>query len=516
MQRIPLSLAKYIRSFWISELILTYFHIDKQGVLIDWSGHPRHYGLPLLENGQPAAAQISFLEGVLPIEHTQVLEFVVVGSGRVAHVHLIPFEQGTWVLMFDATAEHDRQQQMQQQYNELSIQSYRQMQLLEDLEIARQQLEAEKQNLQQVAQEKSRFIAGLSHELRTPLTSIVGYTDLLEEAQAVEEKENEYLGTVKRNASYLLNLIDNVLEQARSETQQVTINPIHCSIKKLLMDIKRLFLPMAHERKLTFQLDMAADLPEQLLLDEIRFRQVLINLITNALKFTKQGSVSLSLHWQADRLHFSVTDTGAGISEPGKVKIFQAFHREQSTQHIQGVGLGLSISRDLVELMGGKLQLESVLDKGSRFFADIYAPVPQSVPASIAVPLELPQNLSNYSVLLAEDSVGIRTLMALYLQEGGYQTLLAEDGVQAVKMALQYQPNALLMDLQMPVLDGFAATRELRQQGFEAPIIALSASTLAQDRKEAMQAGCNLYLMKPLDADYLLLNLQKILHPASA
>jgi len=513
MQRLPPSLAKYIYSLWSSELILTYFHVDNQGLLVDWVGHPRHYGLPTPEKGQPITTQISFLEGILPIEHTQVLEFIGVGSGRVAHVHLIPFEQGTWVLMFDATAEHDRQQQMQQQYNELSVQSYRQTQLLQNLETARQQLETEKHHLEKTTQEKSQLIAGLSHELRTPLTSIVGYTGLLEGAQEIENKENEYLGTVKRNASYLLNLIDNVLEQARSESQHVSIHPINCQIKKLLEDIKHLFLPMAQERTLVFQLDYAADLPEQILLDEIRFRQILINLITNALKFTTQGSVSLHVHWQTNRLYFSVEDTGLGISEEGKAKIFQAFHREKEATHVQGVGLGLSISRHLVELMDGKLQLESELNKGSRFFADVQAPATQSMPQPMETAAQLPQSLGDYTVLLAEDSLGIRTLLELYLQEGGYKTLLAEDGAQAVKMALQYQPDAVLMDLQMPVLDGFAATQELRQHNFNAPIVALSASTLAQDRKEAMQAGCDLYLMKPLDADYLLSNLQDILNP---
>lgn len=518
MQRIPLSLAKYVRSLWMSEFIITYFHVDNQGLLVDWAGHPRHYGLPVPEIGKSATAQISFLEGFLPVEHTQILEFVGVASGRVAHVHLIPVEQGSWVLLFDATVEHDRQQQMQQQYNELSIQSYRQTQLLQDLEMARQQLEEEKQSLEQNAQEKSQFIAGLSHELRTPLTSIVGYTNLLGEHQPIENKENKesnYLDTVKRNANYLLNLIDNVLEQARSETQQVSINPINCFIKKLLEDIKHLFLPMAGERKLAFELDYAADLPEQVLLDEIRFRQVVINLITNALKFTTRGSVSLQVYWQAERLHFSVKDTGPGISEAGKAKIFEAFHREQSTTHVQGVGLGLSISRHLVELMGGKLQLESELGKGSTFFADIHAPAAQNAPQAISAPTALPQSLGDYTVLLAEDSLGIRTLMELYLQEGGYKTLLAEEGAQAVKMALQHLPDAVLMDLQMPVLDGFAATQALRRQGFTAPIIALSASTLAQDRKEALQAGCDLYLMKPLDADYLLSNLQQVLPPNS-
>ncbi len=518
MQHIPLSIAKYIRSLWMSELILTFFHVNKQGILVEWGGHPRHYGLPTPITGQSASEQISFLEGAIPAEHTQILEFVGVGNEKVAHVHLIPFENGTWILLFDASAEHDRQQQIQQQYNELSVQSYRQTQLLQGLETARQQLEIEKIKLEQSAQTKSRFIASLSHELRAPLTSIVGYTHLLDEAEKAEEQESSYLNSVKQNAGYLLNLIDNVLEQTRSETQQVTIHPINCKIKNTLEDLKSLFFPMAKEKQLDFKLESAAEIPEQLLLDELRLRQVLINLMSNALKFTEHGFVSLSLSWQANRLSFQVEDTGPGISKEGQAKIFDAFHREKSTQHVQGVGLGLAISRQLIELMDGELRLESELGKGSLFSADIYAPAGQNtsqiLSSSPTTLLDSADN-SRYTILLAEDNLGIRTLLKLYLDEGGYQVLLAENGEQAVQIALQHQPHAILMDLQMPILDGFAATYELRQQGFTAPIIALSASALSQDRQEALQAGCSLYLMKPLDAEYLWLNLHNILNPSA-
>ena len=296
MAKIPLSIAKYIRSMWMAETIMTYLHIDEQGHLMDWGGYPQHYGLDNLANGKSAIEQINFLEGLLNLPHTQVLQFMRVKEGRCAHVHIIPLDKGAWVLMFDATEEHERQQVMQQQLNELSIFSYRQSQLLQDLETAREQLVEEKNQLEQVSELKSHFLSTLSHELRTPLTSIVGYTELLDNAEQADAHQVNYLASVKNNANHLLSLIDNVLDQATLEAGQVVLNPNSCEVRQILTDLKSLFFHIAQEKGLVFEIKIPVTTPVRVTIDELAFRQVLINLITNAIKFTEKGFVRVTIN----------------------------------------------------------------------------------------------------------------------------------------------------------------------------------------------------------------------------
>jgi len=495
---VPLSIVKYIRSMWMAENIVTYLHIDEQDNLAEWSEHSLYYGLSNLTVGQPAVEQLDFLEGLLSVPHSQVLPFVQIGSGKCAHVHIIPSEDGTWILLFDATAEHDRQQTVQQRLNELLLLSYRQSQLLQELELARQRLVEEKQQLEIAGELKSRFIASLSHELRTPLTSIVGYTKLLEEIQQQDVRESSYLASVKSNANHLLSLIDNVLEQAKLEVGQVVLRPTSCDVKQLLADLQSLFFPHAREKGLKFETQCGPGLPTRVTLDELRFRQILINLITNALKFTKHGFVRVTLDWQDNYLEFAVADSGPGISRGEQERIFSAFYRENSVQSLPGAGLGLSISHHLVSLMEGTIKVESSLGQGSVFSGKVFAPLANyhSLPAT--------GEKIGLTILVADDSLDLRTLMQIYLEDGGYQVITAQNGEEAVSLALQMQPALILMDMQMPIVNGYLAVQQLRERNFRQPIIALSGSTLSQDQNYAYQMGCNHYLIKPVRATQLL------------
>lgn len=516
MSTIPLSIAKYIRAWWMSELILTYIHIDREGLLAGWGGHPRHYGFPPLITGKPAIEQIPFLEGLLPVQHTEVLEFVQLERGRAAHIHLIPFHGGTWVLLFDATAEHDRQQKIQQQLNELSLLNYRQSCLVQELETARQALQGEKQRLEKAESVKSQFIAGLSHELRAPLTSIVGYTNLLNQIQQVDQQESEYLSSVRSNASHLLALIDNILDQTRLETGQVLLQPANCNIKQLVTDIRALFFPLTREKELTLEMQTSDNLPALLVVDELRFRQVLINLLNNALKFTQQGFIRLRLSWQEDRLIFEVTDSGPGITPASLEKIFMPYHREKEARTRQGVGLGLAITSQLVELMGGQIKVSSTLGKGSVFSGFVKAitavKLTAEQTAETTIPPETAAREKGKKVLIAEDTLVIRVLMENYLQESGYIVFSASDGEEAVKLAESVQPDLVLMDMLMPQMDGYTAVQTLRAIGFTKPIIALSASSVTEDKEAAFQAGCDEYLLKPVSLEALLDTVAQMLH----
>ncbi len=493
---IPIKIAKYIHSVWMSEMILTYLHIDHQGILVGWGGYPRHYGIPELTAGQSATEQISFLEGLLPVTRTQVLQFLCLEGGRYAHVHLVPFEEGHWILLMDATIEYEKQQKIQQQVNDLSLLSYRQSQLLQELETTRQMLAEENRQLEENSVLKSRFIASLSHELRTPLTSIVGYTKLLDQSAQDSAEELDYLHNVKNNANHLLTLIDNLLEQAQLESGQVTLQLGSCDLKQLITDIKSLFYPQSQQKNLQFETHLQYNLPNRLLIDELRFRQVLINLVANAMKYTEQGFVQVVLGWEEDRLEFTVVDSGPGISADSQQKIFAPFHRDSAAHAYPGVGLGLTISHHLVNLMGGDLKVESHLGEGSVFSGFIRAPLVQSSPTTY------PNAIAR--ILIAEDNVVIHELIEIYLKEGGYTVMNASNGEEAVQIALANHPDLILMDMQMPILDGYSAVQQLRAQQFTRPIIGLSASNLLADQNAALEAGCDHYLTKPVSIENLL------------
>jgi signal transduction histidine kinase len=510
MATIPLSIAKYLRSIWMAERIMTYLHIDKHGDLVDWGGYPEHYGLTQLIAKQPAIEQIDFLDGMLNIPHSQVLQFMRVGAGRCAHVHIVPLEKGTYVLMFDATTEHDQQQKMQQQVNELSILTYRQNQLVQELEMTRQKLAEEKRQLEQASELKSRFIATLSHELRTPLTSIVGYTKLLDDAQEADVREANYLDRVKNNANHLLSLIDNVLDQATLEAGTVALRPSNCEIKQLVANLKSLFFPTTQEKDLVFEINIQNNFPARVMIDELRFLQVLINLISNAIKFTEKGFVRITLSWEIGQLAFSVADSGPGISKEAQQKIFTPFHRENTAIAVPGAGLGLAISHHLVKLMGGELTVDSLLGQGSKFNGFIQASIAQQ---NLVSNHETDSEMSSISakILIADDSWDIRTLMEIYLEDGGYTVFEASDGSEAVDLALEIKPDLILMDMQMPVMNGYEAVQQLRNQNFIRPIIALSGSALTQDQSYALEVGCNDYMIKPVSPDELLEKIEKIL-----
>ena len=504
---LPLSVVKYIRSVWIAETIMTYLQIDEQGNLVSWGGHPRHYGLTNLTTGQPVVEQVNFLEGMLNVPYSQVLHFVRVGEERCANLHIVPIDNGTYVLMFDATAEHDRQQKMQQQVNELSILTYRQSQLLQELESTRQALKKEKQQLEQASELKSNFIATLSHELRTPLTSIVGYTKLLDEAKQANTRETNYLNTVKDNANHLLLLIDNVLEQTKLEAGQTALQHSNCNVRRLLADLNSLFFPTAQAKNLNFEIEVQPNLPPQLMLDELRLRQVLINLITNAFKFTDQGFVRISVSWQAEHLEFSVADSGTGISPAAQQKIFTAYHREPTNHVIQGAGLGLAISHHLLGLMGGKLRVESSLGQGSVFSGFIQAPLIYNL-----LPEENNLPKHDLTILVADDSIDVRNLMEIYLEEGGYKVIGACNGKEAISLAIEAKPDLIFMDMQMPIVNGYEAVQQLRKINFTQPIIALSGSSLVHDHSYALEVGCNKYLLKPVSPESLLTTVKQVLN----
>lgn len=503
MATFPLSIAKYIRSIWLADSIIAYLHIDKQGNLVSWGGHPRHYGLSNLTAGQPATEQLCFLEGLLSVPHSQRLDFVNLGSERYANVHIIPAADGIWVLLIDATLEHDQKQKMQQQVNELTLLTYRQSQLLQELETARKALEEEKQKLEEIIESKSRFITSLLQDTNVPAACVVSYTQLLNKVERAEVHATDYLISVKESTNQLLSMIDNVLDEAKLEVGQVALCTSSCDIKVLLDNLESVFRPVALAKGLLFQMDIKESVPGRVMLDELRFRQILINLITNALKFTHKGFVSVTVSWQMNRLEFVVADSGPGISLEAQNKFFSSAFPDDlndASSTFSKSKLGLAIGRHIVKLMGGDLTVESSSQRGSIFSGYVKAPLGYSSSSK--------NDNGNFAtlgvILIVEDSPDVRILMELYLEEGGYTVLTTDNGIEAVSLALQHQPDLVLMGIQLPGINGYEAIKQLRTQHFTKPIVAISASTLLQDQYYALEVGCNYYLVKPVSAEDLL------------
>ncbi len=501
MARIPFSIIKYVRFLWMSEKVITYLHIDAQGQLVDWGGYPNYYGLVNLVIGKQATEQISFLEGLLPVVHTEVIQFLRVGTGNSAHVHIVPYQNHTWILLFDATAEHDRQQKVQQQANELSILNYRQSRLIQQMEETWQALTEEKQQLEQISQAQGRFFVTLSQELRASLSSIINNTDLLD--IPLEEYETHYLTTIRNNADHLLSLIDNSLEQTKLEIGQVVLHPSRCDVKQTLKELENLFLPLAQEKGLTFTLESQPTIPFFVMIDGLRFRQVLINLVNNAIKFTEQGFIKVTLDWQDDQLKFAVADSGPGISPESQAKILTTFHREKIAHHLPGVGLGLTMSFNLIQLMGGELKIKSTPAVGSLFSGFIQAPATGYIPV-VAETSQIITTTSLARILIIDDDVVNCSLIETTLREKGYLVVSTYDSRDAIQLTRQIQPDLILMDLLMPHLDGYTMIQRLREQQFTQPVIAISASNFEHDRLYALTSGCSDYLVKPINIEQLL------------
>lgn len=368
-----------------------------------------------------------------------------------------------------------------------------------DLNVARAHAE-------EASRVKSEFVANISHEMRTPLNAVIGFAHLASQI-AKQPEVAEYLRNVHLSAKGLLDLINEILEFSKLESDKVEIVPEPLALRPFVADLTAIFRPEAVSKMIELKTIIDGSAPAWVLADQIRLRQVLVNLLGNAIKFTSQGAVTLRVEHSAGRLTFSVTDTGIGIPAEKQGVVFEAFHQadNSTSRRYGGTGLGLTISKKLVEFMGGQLSLSSESGKGSTFGFTIDAP-PTAPPAAMAIPPEEAPTRP-MRVLVAEDNRVNQLLMLALLRKRGHTATVASDGAEALAALERQSFDLVLMDIQMPEMDGLEAVRCIRKgeasTGRRLPVVAMTARAMAGDREAFLAAGMDDYLEKPVQIDRL-------------
>ncbi|HEY0647976.1 ATP-binding protein [Phenylobacterium sp.] len=371
------------------------------------------------------------------------------------------------------------------------------------------EIQAERNRAEEASKAKSDFLATISHEIRTPMNAIVSAANLLSGSR-LNRAQREQVEMLTDANDVLLSLLNDVLDLSKIEAGKMTVEAADADLRRMLEGLQRLWQPRAADKGLDLRLEIDADLPQVVRVDPLRLKQILFNLISNAVKFTDAGSVTVRLAPAADDerevLAFEVVDTGAGIPEALMRRLFGAFEQGDAgaTRAQGGSGLGLAISRRLAGMMGGTLDAASTAGQGSTFrlILPLVRSVAGAAPAADEPAEPSPVTLAGLRVLAAEDHPVNRRVLELLLAPLGCQLTFCEDGAQAVELAGVEAFDAILMDMQMPVLDGVEATRRIKAGGganAEAPVIALTANALEHHRAAWAEVGVDLFVSKPID-----------------
>lgn len=431
---------------------------------------------------------------------------------------------------------HERvriEQELRQQTSDMIAAKEREVEHAVWLEHMVKELTAARQQAEAAAQTKSEFLANMSHEIRTPMTAILGYVDLLREPDLSEVDRNQAIETVHRNGQHLLAIINDILDISKIEAGRMTFERLSCSPQQMIEDTLALMSARAAEKQLELKADFIGPIPESIQTDPTRVRQILVNLVGNALKFTATGSVRLVTQLTSvpdgtpRRLRIDVIDSGIGMSENQVRNLFQPFTQADSTMTRQygGTGLGLAISQRLARMLGGDITVSSETGRGSCFTVtldpgEVVMASVSAAPTTKAAPVETQPSaespLQGAFILIVDDAPDNRKLLSFHIKKNGGTFELAENGdiaVQKIRAARSARPyDVILMDMQMPVLDGYGAATLLRSEGEQTPIIALTAHAMTGDREKCLNAGCDDFLSKPIDRVALI---ERLAHYAS-
>ncbi len=465
---------------------------------------------------------VSVVEAARMLDEQKIKHLPVVSNGKLVGI--------VTQTDFFRAAQHALQQRLKQlQEHDSQTQA--------ELEHANRKLEAAMEKTNKEVHEtvvadlaKSHFLANMSHEIRTPLNAIIGLSEVLAEESLTEEQQS-HLKIIRESAQNMLVLINDILDYSKIEAGKFTLDITECSLEHLLAIVESLMRPPAMQKGLEFAISQKTDLPALIKTDPMRLRQCLTNLINNAIDFTEEGHVYVNVFLEniqgKDCIRFDVEDTGIGIAEQDQEKIFHEFTQAAvvRSQKSAGAGLGLTITKKLINLLEGDIYLKSEIGAGSVF--SLVVPVGLDVKSQPVFNKydqlkrirkeEVPVKGVRFSgrVLVAEDTPTNQTLIKLLLTKLGLQTEIAENGEQALEMAMSEDFDVVLMDIQMPHMNGYDATRKLREAGFSKPIIAVTAHAMRGDREKCLAAGCDDYISKPIDRKRLVKMLKAYLGPQS-
>ena len=355
---------------------------------------------------------------------------------------------------------------------------------------------------------KSTFLANMSHELRTPLNSVIGFSRLMADSKNMLPEEKRNLAIIHRSGQHLLTLINDILELSKIEAGRAMLQTEVVNLHDMLQEV----MDMVSMRAVQTGVELVSDsagMPASARADGTKLRQVLLNLMSNAVKFTAQGKVTLKVRGISRNGHcelaFAVIDDGPGISEEDQLRIFEPFIQADGPGAKEGTGLGLTISREFVQLMGGTLAVQSTIGQGATFYFSVAVQVTDEAPADIVDEVTTLEPQQRRRILVADDNADGCALMDSLLTPLGFEVAVVGDGVQALAMVDVWQPDLVFMDWRMPVLDGISATRQIRanQDGPQPGIVMLTASAFAEEREEALAAGADEFMRKPVEQEQL-------------